>query len=223
MNRVIAVVEGMTEQAFVRDVLAPHLARQRVLMTARLVGKPGRKGGVGAYGRTRRDILTVLRQDTAVFCTTMFDFYGMPHSWPQRDAAHAAPFADKAALVERALFQDIVGEMGADFRAERFVPYVQMHEFEALLFSDPETFAQTMQQPDMAAALHTIAARFDSPEQINDNFDTAPSKRLQKLFPAYNKVLLGTLAAQRIDLGVMRRKCPHFSDWLTKLEKLGEL
>lgn len=221
MNRVVAVVEGATEQTFIRTVLAPQLALQGVMMTARLVGKPGRKGGVGAYGRARRDILAVLRQDTAVFCTTMFDYYGMPPSWPQRDLATAAPFEKRALLVEEAIWQDIGQEMGSDFQLGRFIPYIQMHEFEALLFSDPDVLAQTMQQPEMAVVLRKIEVQFEFPEMINDHFETAPSKRLEKLFPTYNKVVSGTLVAQRISLSVMRQKCPHFATWLTKLESLG--
>ncbi len=78
-----------------------------------------------------------------------------------------------------------------------------------------------MQQPEKAAALHAIEAQFSSPEMINDHFETAPSQRLENLFPAYDKVLAGTLAAQRITLSPMRQKCLHFADWLTKLEDLG--
>lgn len=221
MSRVIAIVEGATEQTFVRDILAPHLALQGVMMTARLVGKPGQKGGVGPYSRARRDILAVLRQETAVFCTTLFGFYGMPHDWPQRRAAQNAPFDDKAALLEKALQQDISGEMGADFKQERFIPYVQMHEFEALLFTSPVELPALLQQPEKTAELQKILDQFDSPEQINDHYDTAPSRRLQALFPQYSKVFHGTLAAQRIGLAAMRQKCPHFSDWLTRLEALG--
>lgn len=221
VNRLVAVVEGTTEQTFIRDVLAPQLALHDVMITARLVGKPGRKGGVGPYNRARRDILAVLRHDTAVFCTTMFDYYGMPHTWPQRHLTAAASFEKRASLIEEAILQDIVQEMGSDFQPRRFIPYIQMHEFEALLFSDPDTLAETMQQPSMATTLWAIKAQFDSPEMINDHFETAPSKRLEKLFPTYNKVLSGTLAAQRIELSVMRQKCPHFAAWLTKLERLG--
>jgi hypothetical protein len=222
MSRVVAVVEGQTEQTFVRDILAPILAQQGVMLTARLVGKPGRKGGVGSYSRARRDILAVLRQDTAVFCTTMFDFYEMPHDWPQRITAHQAPFADKAALIEDALLQDISEGMGTGFQQSRFIPYVQMHEFEALLFSDSEQLAQIMQQREKTIELKKIEAQFNfSPETINDNVETAPSKRIQNHFPAYNKVLHGTLAAQRIDFSTMRRKCLHFSSWLARLEALG--
>ncbi|MCP5098817.1 MAG: DUF4276 family protein [Chloroflexi bacterium] len=221
MNRVVAVVEGVTEQTFIKTVLAPQLALQDVMITARLVGKPGRKGGVGEFSRARRDIVAVLRQDTAVFCTTMFDYYGMPTSWPQRGLASDAPFKNRARLVEEAILQDIFQEMGNGFLSRRFIPYIQMHEFEALLFSDPDTLAQTMQQPLMAASLREIEAGFGSPEMINDHVETAPSKRLIKLFPSYNKVVDGALAAQHITLSKMRQKCLHFAAWLTKLEELG--
>ena len=98
-----------------------------------------------------------------------------------------------------------------------------MHEFEALLFSDPDTLAQTMQSPNMATSLHEIEANFPSPEMINAQVETAPSKRLTKLFPTYNKVVDGTLIAQRITLPKIRQKCPHFAAWLTKLENLEQI
>ncbi len=223
MNRVIAVVEGVTEQTFIKTVLAPQLALQGVLITARLVGKPGHKGGVGEFDRARRDIVAVLRQETAVFCTTMFDYYGMPYSWPQRSLASSVPFEKKAALVEEAILQAVAQAMGKDFHLSRFIPYVQMHEFEALLFSDPDILAQAMHLSHKVTELHKIEADFDSPEMINDHFETAPSKRLEKLFPSYNKVIDGTLAAQRISLSSMRQKCLHFAAWLTKLEELGKI
>ena len=223
MNRVVALVEGVTEQTFIGTVLAPQLALDGIMMTARLIGKPGRKGGVGSYSRARRDIVAVLRQDTTVFCTTMFDYYGMPHGWPQRRFASDVPFEKKAALIEDAILQDISQEMGSDFHRQRFIPYVQMHEFEALLFSAPDTLAEMMGQPKMTVELREIGVRFDSPEMINDHFETAPSKRLVKLFPAYNKVLDGTLIAQRIALPTLRQKCLHFSAWLTKLESLRQV
>ena len=108
MNRVVAVVEGQTEQGFVRDVLAPLLATKNIYMTARLVGKPGHKGGDCRYTRAKRDILLLLRQEADTVVTTMFDFYALPDSWPGRTAARQAPFAQKASIVETAVKTDIL-------------------------------------------------------------------------------------------------------------------
>lgn len=221
MNRLIVIAEGVTEQTFVRELLAGHLAGFGVFVSARLVGKPGRKGGIGPYVRARNDVMRVLRADRAVFCTTMFDFYGMPDDWPGRQAARTAVFEQKAEMVEQTIMQDIQSQMGRHFDQARFIPYVQMHEFEALLFSEPVLLAEAVGQPELAADLQGISAAFASPEEINDNVTTSPSHRLMALLPGYRKPLLGAIAARRIGLPAMRQRCPHFDGWVSRLEQLG--
>jgi len=128
MVRVHVLVEGQTEETFVNRVLQPHLNGFGVYLYPRLAGG---SGGIGRYQRDKRDLLLILKQDTSVFCTTMFDYYGMPHSWPGRETA-----GGRAEVIEQAILNDICGEMGRGFNQARFIPYVQMHEFEALLFSE---------------------------------------------------------------------------------------
>jgi hypothetical protein len=222
MNRVIAVVEGYAEQAFVRDVLAPWLAVRGVGFGARLVGKPGHKGGVGEYHRAQRDILTLLRQESSTIVTTMFDFYGMPSSWPGRKKARTGGHARKAATVERAILADVAKQMGPKFNEKRFLPYIQMHEFEALLFSRPETIAEVIPHAKASDDLKAIRDEFSTPEEIDDDPQTAPSKRIERLCPAYQKPLHGAIAARRIGIEVIRQECPHFNEWLTVLELLGQ-
>jgi hypothetical protein len=82
MVRVHVLVEGQTEETFVKSVLQAHLDQYEICLFPRLIGKPGHKGGIGEYPRARRDILTTLKQDAGAFCTTMFDYYAMPDSWP---------------------------------------------------------------------------------------------------------------------------------------------
>src|SRR5271165_4450886 len=96
MSRVLAVVEGQTEQAFVRDMLAPSLAARGVYLSARVVGRPGHKGGDCRYERVRRDVLVLLRQEFDTVVTTMFDFYALPNSWPGRAEAKKLPHQAKA-------------------------------------------------------------------------------------------------------------------------------
>lgn len=223
MNRVIAVVEGQTEQGFVREVLAPYLAVHGVSLTARLVGKPGHKGGVGAYQRARRDILLLLRQESDTVVTTMFDFYGMPNSWPGRQTAKAAPAAEKAAIVENAIRHDILQELGTSTSERRFYPYVQMHEFESLLFCDPATTCAVLRSAKSALSVQAIRDSFSTPEEINDDPNTAPSRRLERLFRAYRKRLHGLIAAQRIGIEKMLDQCPHFSVWVEKLRSFGDM
>jgi hypothetical protein len=192
-----------------------------VYLYPRLVGKPGHRGGIGEYPRARQDIMTTLRQDSHAFCTTMFDYYGMPNSWPQREAARQLPFPQRSIVIEQAILADIAGELGDGFNTVRFVPYVQMHEFEALLFSDPGALAEGLELADDTPVRH-IVDQFKSPEEINDSVQTAPSKRIMALNRGYSKVTDGVLISLKIGLNVMRTQCPHFNEWLQRLETLAD-
>lgn len=219
MIRVHVLVEGQTEETFVKSVLQPHFNPRETYLLPRLIGKPGHKGGVGEYPRARRDILAALRQDGGAFCTTMLDYYAMPDSWPNREAASHKPFAAKSVTIEEAILADISAELGAGFNRVRFIPYVQMHEFEALLFSDPKLLAAGLELPD-DAAVQGIRDQFHCPEEINDSHQTAPSKRIMGLNPGYAKVLDGVRISQNIGLNAMRAQCPHFNGWIARLESL---
>ena len=229
MSRLLLHVEGETEETFVNEVLAPHLyARGYNSVRARLVGNArqrDRRGGIRDWNTVRRDITRHLREDTRSFATTMVDYYGLPLSgqraWPGRSRALTLPFAEKADAVEAELLADIGGEMGGGFDRSRFVPYVMMHEFEALLFSDCERFGRGIGHPDLAASFQGIRDQFASPEEIDDSPETAPSKRVKSLVPRYQKPLLGILAALAIGLDSMRGECPHFATWLSRLEELA--
>ena len=218
MSRVIAVVEGQTEQGFVRDVLAPFLVPRKVYLTAQIVGKPGHKGGDCRYERAKRDLLALLRQEADTVVTTMFDFYALPSSWPGRVEAQEAAFSKKAEIVEAAVMEDVSSSLGASFDRSRFCPYIQMHEFEALLFSQPTTICAVLRSTGSEREIQSIRDSVQTPEEINDNPTTAPSKRLLDIFADYRKRLHGLIAAQRIGIDVMRKECPHFARWVEILE-----
>ncbi len=116
------------------------------------------------------------------------------------------------------MLADVVNEMEPGFNPDRFLPYVMMHEFEAMLFSDCEAFAQAIDRPDLAVSFQQIRDRFDTPEDINDSPTTAPSKRIEALLPGYQKPLIGPAVATEIGLRVIRAECLHFAEWLARLE-----
>ena len=220
MSRVLVFVEGQTELTFVRETVAPHLSQFGLATHSTMAGKPG-SGGVPPFSRLLGEIVALLRKDSNIICTTMFDFYGMPSNWPQRrEAASVSSHQKKAVLVENGVAEAVYQEMGNSFNRRRFIPYVQMHEFEALLFSNPQILGETIQLRS-AKKLHEIVERFENPELINDHPHSAPSKRLIQINAAYQKILHGNLAAKRIGLQQMREKCPHFNLWINKLEQIG--
>lgn len=170
------------------------------------------------------DLVRHLTEDRESIATTMVDYYALPQSgskaWPGRAASSTLPHPRKAASIEALLLDDVADAMGAGFDRRRFVPFVLMHEFEALLFSDCAAFGKAIVRPELVAELQAVRDQFDSPEEINDSPQTAPSKRVEGLITNYQKPLFGVLAALEIGLPAMRAECTNFSAWLSTLESL---
>ncbi|MGA3371147.1 MAG: DUF4276 family protein [Terracidiphilus sp.] len=224
MQRLLVHVEGKTEETFVNEVLVEHLLGIGYgSVSARRLGLSQQRGGIRSWQSARRDILRHLKEDSVAIHATMVDYYGLPRDWPGRaEAPSMNSSSAKAEYVESALNADIVEAMGPRFEPKRFVPLVVMHEFEGLLFSDPERFAQGIERRDLAAKFLAIRQEFECPEDINDSADTAPSKRIVGLFPGYQKPLFGPLAVIEIGLSTIRTECPHFNSWLERLESLAD-
>ena len=174
MARLLVHVEGETEESFVNEVLAGHLhGFGYTKVSARLVGNArqlDRRGGIRAWSSIRKDILRHLKEDAGCLSTTMVDYYALPQSgeraWPGRADAGLRSFAEKASTVEVALREDICIEMGVGFDPRRFVPYVMMHEFEGLLFSDTAKMSEGIGRPDLAPAFEVIREQFSTPRKL---------------------------------------------------------
>jgi len=220
MLRVHVICEGQTEETFVQRILAKELTRVGVALTPSIIGKPGHKGGNVKYQRLRTDVRNRLLGDPTSYCTTFFDFYGLPSDFPGKQQAATAPTTrEKSACVIHSLSASLTNDLGEE-AVRRFLPYVQMHEFEALLYSDPPRLAAAIQRLAIGSSIQAIRSQFSSPEEINDSPLTAPSKRLLRLYPAYDKPVSGTIAAESIGLETIRRECVLFNEWIKQLEHL---
>ena len=221
MTRVSVIVEGPTERSFVQEVLAPFLWPSDVYVTAIILGVPGHKGGRTNYARVKKDVLRQLNEDRAAYCSTMFDFNGLGKGFPGTPLPPNLANVDKVIHMERAMKDDIIAQV-PDLRPDvRFIPYLQLHEYEALLFSDPEAFASGMSQPHLAGQLRNIRQMFPTLEDIDDSPNDAPSKRILRLCRSYNKVLDGTRAAGAVGIPTMLLECQHFRDWMDRLRPTG--
>ena len=221
MIRVHVICEGQTEELFVNEILQPYFSARRIFLQPALVGKPGHKGGYFKFDRLYSDVRNRLLGDTSAYCTTFFDFYGLPEDFPgKHEALRLGNITQKAASIQQFMTAALEAKLGQDVM-QRFIPYVQMYEFEALLFSDPTLMAEGFCQPLLATDFAEIVAEFDTPEHINNSFVTAPSKRIEQLIPGYEKPTLGGLAALEVGLTNMRARCALFNDWLNRLEQLA--
>ena len=227
MVRLHVFAEGRTEQTFANTVLKPHLANLGVYMSKPILiahaRKKGRvhRGGGRNFTAMQNDIQRRLKQEAGdeVFFTTMIDLYALHHNFPSFDVAEPLrhdPYQRVKAL-EKA-WSDETGD-------PRFIPFIQLHEFEAYLFCDVTQLAPFFDNADARiASLRRQANEVGSPELINDGQHTSPSKRIIAQFPEYEglKATAGPQAAERIGLAAIRSRCPHFAAWLHRLERLPE-
>lgn len=221
MIRVHVICEGHTEEMFVKELLTTHMMSKGIHLIPAKIGRPGHKGGNVKYPRLLSDIKQRLLSDAQCFCTTLLDFYGLPTDFPGKaNTSQSKTSQDKFQIVTDALSIQIEKDLGEP--ARRFVPYIQMHEFEGILFSAPKLFAESINQPALVEEFIKIRQRFAAPEEINDSPQTAPSKRVEKLFNGYDKPLHPLLAARKIGLETIRQECALFDDWVKRLELLKD-
>jgi hypothetical protein len=225
MPRLNMIVEGQTEEAFVNGVLKEPLAQQQVWACARCVETSRDKkrakiyrGGLLDYQKAKRDIERWMKEDQRpdAFFTTMFDLYALPADFPGfAEAGRLSEPLARVAALEESFRQDI--------NHQHFIPYIQLHEFEALILSDPSKFDwEFIEHTEAIGRLVSLCASFTSPELIDDGNESALSKRIIREIPEYEgrKASAGPLIAAKIGLPVLRQKCLHFDEWLKKLEAL---
>lgn len=184
MIRLKLLVEGQTEETFVRDVLAPHYLPQQIFITPIIILTSfGHRGGVKHYGKIRHQLIRLCREDPGCYVSTLFDLYGLPGDFPGENSPAYFVFCtgcQKAGYLEH--------QWAADINETNFIPNLLTHEFEALLFTAPEKFADWIDNSTSAiASLKKTAQQCGTPEEINDSPQTAPSKRIKTAMPHYKK------------------------------------
>ena len=221
--RFSVTVEGQTEETFVRRVLAPYLGLLSVGAYVRCVTTRRKKGikyrgGMIPYPRVKKEMERWMKEDRGddARFSTMFDLYQLPTDFPgYEEASRSGDPYEKVKLLE--------GSLAKDMGDSRFIPYIQLHEFEALLLSDPKKLDSQFDDSDAVERITMLVSQFSSPELIDDGMETSPSKRIATEIPAYASVKrsAGPLVAERIGLQTMRAKCCHFGEWIRKLEVLA--
>lgn len=223
--RVNIITEGPTEETFVNAVLIDHLQQFRIfdvrthsITTGYGNGRPYR-GGFLKYSHLRKDVIRWLQQDHGAYVTTMVDLYALPLDFPNREQFinNSNPYKK----VEKA-----EEEFGNDINNPHFIPNIQLHEFEAILFCDVDQIHRSMIASGSTSSelhkLQSVRSAFETPELINDNPQTAPSKRIRKIYPSFQKPTDGIIIAKNIGINKIRKECSHFNQWLLKLEALSQ-
>ncbi len=216
MSRVYILVEGQTEEAFLNELMVQPYARKGVYLTPIIINtSASHKGGLSSYSKVKPQIEKLCKQDSKAYVSTFFDYYALPKDFPgnrELSSFGAATGTAKVAYLEQ--------QLGAAIARPNFIPNLTLHEFEALLLTDVDAFAEWTDADEVLEPLRQVRVA-TAPEDINNNALTAPSKRILSAMPEYQKTLHGPLIALAIGLDAIRGACPHFNCWLDKLDGLS--
>jgi Domain of unknown function (DUF4276) len=212
MIRLYVIAEGLTEVSFVLRLLKPHLESRS---PGRVAVSAPRLGGHYTYARLRKFAKRLLgAPESEVMVTTMIDLFRIAGDFPGlADPANQAPPRERVRYLEDRCKEEIADD--------RFVPYLQLHEFEALVLCDLPLLAE--QHPNRRRQIQELAAGLDrefaSPEDVN-HFQP-PSYRIRQAVPEYQKIADGVITTEKIGLPKLRQRCRHFGDWVATLERVG--
>ncbi len=211
IKRLIIVCEGKTEQDFCHKVLYPYFVDQGIFIEAPQIG------GIVSWQKLKFQIQNHLKEGGEPFVTTFIDYYALPTSYPNREKAEqVSDKVKRMQILEQGMLEALNNEL-------RFIPYIQLHEFEALLFYNIDIFDDKIssERLNKRKDIISILEKYPNSEDINNRRETAPSKRLEKHIKHYKKRIDGIKLAESIGLNRMREKCPHFDGWIEKLESLA--
>jgi len=224
MKRVCVICEGQTEETFVSTVLAPRFYDLNLSLIGQTVATSvGHKGGALNYARIKRDIERTLKQQDQPYVTTLVDLYQLATDFPDFNKASSLSLPEKLQCLTSAWHQDIIESTGC--QPEQFLPYIQAHEFEALLFSDVSAITAVDSHWENATTpLKAIKNIAKSPEYINNSADTKPTAHLKRLLshPSYRKVRHGSIIMQKIGLNIMEQECQFFAEWIKNIRKFSK-
>jgi hypothetical protein len=216
VDRLILIVEGETEEMFVDNLLSPHLYSIGFQGSVVAIKPKKTRGGLSKYSDVSKQLKSVICEHGAVV-STIFDFYKLPNSFP--GYSNGTNHYEQVLNIERAMLEDMQKSLARDCR--NFIPHIQLHEFETLVFSDVRGLdaIYDVDNNEEYKAVRDLILSTENPETINNGAKTAPSKRLLKIV-GYNKIIQGKTALEEIGMERMLSKCPHFREWVEKLVQL---
>ena len=213
MRGLYILSEGPTEEQFINEVLNRFFYKRGIydIRAILMETSPGHKGGAVSYQRFKRNIENLLKSEKDIIVTSLIDFFRLYTDFPgYNESLQIANKMDKVGFLELAISENI--------NHHRFIPYIQLHEFEGLLFSSNDGFDYIPEIPQQfRLQLNNAVNAHDNPELLNDGAETAPSKRLERLIPGYQKTFHGPLIADIITIDTMLEKCERFRNWIELL------
>lgn len=220
MKRIYFVVEGQTEAEFINEVLRGHFQQYGIydIRPILIETSKGKKGGFVNYDHMKKLVVRLLKEEPDVLVTTLVDYFRIPGNLPgYDDCMRNVDVSDRINCLQKRLKEDICDNLDRPF----FIPYIQQHEFEALLFSSNSGFEYCYGK-EVFERTAKILEQYSNPEEINESPTTAPSKRLLQIIADYQKIVDGNTIALAVGIEAILEKCPRFRDWIKTLIEVAQ-
>lgn len=223
LKRINIICEGATEDRFIEKVLVPYMKNFDIVVKSRLVTtnrKKGIAGGMTSYSRCKDDLMRWKKENSNdTYCdhyySTMIDLYKLPTDFPGvKKHAGQTDSMKRVLSIEDSFLKDI--------KWDNFIPYIQLHEFESLVFANLSALINDY--PEKSSQINLLKKQLidcnDEPEKVNSRPQQSPSKRIEQAIGKYNKVKSGPMVAAKAGIDVLADRCPHFAEWIERLKLL---
>lgn len=217
MKKLLIIAEGQTEEKFIKELIIPYFNAKKIynvdvtiLPNKTLASGVRFKGGAVTFKNVTTYAKKLLQSG---YVTTLLDYYGIDKNFDgYEESKKTSNIKDKKETLEKKLALEI--------NNKKFIPYIQMYEFEGLLFSNPDSFIFIDEDFSKIENIKNDISNYPTPEHINDSPHTAPSKRLEKYYNGYSKTVDGIMVAEDMGIEKIIERCPLFKEWLEKLENI---
>lgn len=218
MERIIIICEGPTEEEFCKKTLTPYFQKQQIYVQSPLIKHSN--GGIVRWDVLKKQIENHLKQDKTAYVTLLIDYYGLYQKYEFPGWEESLSIPDKNSRLD--FLEQKMAEAIDESLRYRFIPYMQLHEFEGILFNNLEIFDLIFNDDEILVReeLDAVFKEFNNPEMINNSPENAPSKRLKRIIKGYNKIVYGNILAEEIGLAGIRSKCPRFDGWITLINNI---
>jgi hypothetical protein len=116
------------------------------------------------WDQIKRDLRNLLGDTNTAGITTLIDYYGLPKDVPGMSTRKGSPIA-RVTHVEKTIADH--------FNDRRLRPFLMLHEFEAMLFTNIKKWEHRFDDAAAIARLKNDVADL-APEEINEASQTAP-------------------------------------------------
>ena len=215
MLQVAVSVEGQTEERFVKRVLQPFFCARDIYIEPIIVNTKRTptgfyKGGSIKFDKAIRELKLLLNPKYSLV-TTFYDYYGLDETFLPRQQ-----FDDPYLMINK-----IEENISTTIGNPKFLPYIQLHEFEAFLFIDSNVTCNNLLNCNRLGISNSInnamSTTNNNPELINNSRATAPSKRIIQVYAGYQKTLDGPGICEELGIQKIINSCPNFKKWIDNI------